>query len=260
MKFLLTTATLCAAISAMNFAQADGPVRAGLRRTGEIAVEGTRRVVEGTAQAARGVGEAAVGTVARTGEAAGNIAAGTARGVRNGVDALTPNTSVRTLGDRLATMDQSRNARWRFARQDGEWWYYTPQNTWMYHRDGQWRAYDQASFRPLTQTQGQMVPGQLPQGQQHTTGYRGVPQQNLNNAPAPTDQGAIQGDQLQTVQPIPQNAAPVTSGAYYRGSSGGEVSRVPSGSYSRTQAVGNPAAPREINNNPSPATYGAVEK
>jgi hypothetical protein len=240
---------LCAAIGAANFAQADGPVRAGLRGVGEIAVEGTRRVVEGTAQAARGVGEAA-----------GNIAAGTAQGVRNGVDAVTPNTSIRPLGGNLARMDQSPSARWRFARQNGEWWYYTPQNNWMYHRDGQWHAYDQASFRSLDQNQGQMAQGQMLDGQQHTTGYRGVPQQNLNNAPAPLDQGAIQGDQLQPVQPIPQNAAPATSGAYYRGSSGSEVSRVPSGSYARTQAAGNPAAPREINNNPSPATYGAVKK
>jgi hypothetical protein len=44
----------------------------------------------------------------------------------------------------MATNDA--NARWRFRQHNGEWWYWTPRNTWMYHRNGNWVAYDQATY------------------------------------------------------------------------------------------------------------------
>jgi hypothetical protein len=36
--------------------------------------------------------------------------------------------------------------RWRFTRHNNQWWYYTPQNTWMYHHNNVWNAYDRATY------------------------------------------------------------------------------------------------------------------
>jgi hypothetical protein len=44
------------------------------------------------------------------------------------------------------TAANDRNAQWRFRQHNGEWWYWTPQNAWMYHRDGQWHDFDQATY------------------------------------------------------------------------------------------------------------------
>jgi gas vesicle protein len=41
------------------------------------------------------------------------------------------------------------NDNWRMVRYNGEWWYWTPQNTWMFHRDNNWQAYEAGTFRPL---------------------------------------------------------------------------------------------------------------
>lgn len=293
MRFLVTAAA-CAALGvcASDFARAQGPVREGLRRTGEIAVEGTRRVVEGTGQIARGVGEASAGTVRRTGEIAGNTLG------------VTPNTPIQAQGGaNLAAIDQSRDARWRFNRHNGEWWYYTPQNTWMYHREGRWNEFAQDSFTPMNE--GQLNQGPMMAGQQYSTGYRGLDQAQFNQnqqvrfdrngrqficdngravyldqmqgqsvqppqqaqpAPAqPSGEHSVQRQSLSQgaqapAQPIQQNAAPASSTPSAGFAAGGDVSRAPAGAEARTEAVGDPAAPREINNTPSPATYGAAEK
>jgi hypothetical protein len=66
-------------------------------------------------------------------------------------------------GVTLSAQDQSRDARWRFAQHNGEWWYYTPENTWMYQREGQWNQFAENSFQPNPQFSGEFA-----------TGYRGV--------------------------------------------------------------------------------------
>jgi hypothetical protein len=118
MRSTIKIAALAAiGIGAADLASAQGPIREGLRRTGEAAANVTRGVAQGTANVARGVGEVAVGTARATG------------------DALTPNTPFQArAGANLSAADQSRDARWRFARHNNEWWYYNPQNQWMYHR------------------------------------------------------------------------------------------------------------------------------
>jgi hypothetical protein len=53
--------------------------------------------------------------------------------------------------------------RWRFARYNNEWWYWTPGNYWMYYRDNNWNRYDAEAFQPYSR---------------YSTGYRGVPPDN----------------------------------------------------------------------------------
>lgn len=36
---------------------------------------------------------------------------------------------------------------WRYRWHNGEWWFYTPQNKWMYHRDNNWRNYVANEYR-----------------------------------------------------------------------------------------------------------------
>ena len=86
-----------------------------------------------------------------------------ARGVVAGVDALTPNIPLQArAGATLQAGDLARDARWRFAQHNGEWWYYSPENAWMYHRDGQWNTFAQDSFQPN------------PAAGQYSAGYRGM--------------------------------------------------------------------------------------
>jgi hypothetical protein len=59
-----------------------------------------------------------------------------------------------------ATANNDRSARWRFRQHNGEWWYWTPQNTWMYHRSGNWSPYDQATYSyPQNFRRGYVQPG-----------------------------------------------------------------------------------------------------
>jgi hypothetical protein len=160
MRTTLTVAAVAAiGIGAANLATAQGPIREGLRRTGEAAANVTRGVAQGTANVARGVGEAAVGTARVAG------------------DALTPNTPFQArAGANLSGVDQGRDARWRFARHNNEWWYYNPQNEWMYHRGGEWQQFSDDSFQPVNEGQQLAQADQFNQGQQHITGYRGADQ------------------------------------------------------------------------------------
>ncbi len=79
-------------------------------------------------------------------------------GVRAGVDAITPNIPLEARGNGYVA-DTSRTAPWRWQWHNNEWWYYTPNNAWMYHRGGHWNSYADANFTPLNQ---------------YSTGYRGV--------------------------------------------------------------------------------------
>jgi hypothetical protein len=311
-------------VGAANLAMGQGPIREGLRRTGEATANVARGVAQGTANVARGVGEAAAGTVRATG------------------DVLTPATPYQARGG--VGIDNSRDARWRFARHNGEWWYYGDNNQWQYHRDGQWQQFSQDNFQPLNQNQ-QFVQGEQFQGQ-HMSGYRGdqgqVVDQGMhqqvrhdqfgrayiceNGRPVYLDQGQMQGQamqgqamqnqqfsptpampqeygaarqnldqqtldqqnldqqtfeqqrldqqnlnqqgsaQLQTdqsIQAAPSTAVPATpapaASGQIRGDASADVSTAPAGPDTGSQAQGDPAAPREINNNPTPQTQGATE-
>jgi hypothetical protein len=296
-------------VGAANLAMGQGPIREGLRETGEATANVARGVAQGAANVARGVGEAAAGTVRATG------------------DVLTPATPYQARGG--AGIDDSRDARWRFARHNGEWWYYGDNNQWQYHRDGQWQQFSQDNFQPLNQNQ-QLVQGEQFQGQ-HMSGYRGDQGQFIdqgmqqqvrhdqfgrayiceNGRPVYLEQGQIQGQvmqgqqfsptpaipqehsvarqnldqqslnqqnldqqnlnqqgsaQLQTdqsIQAAPSTAVPATpapaASGQITGDASAEVSRAPAGPDTSSQAQGDPAAPREINNNPTPQTQGATE-
>lgn len=151
--------------------QAAAGVARGAADVGRTVVGGTvdagRAVVGGTAQAGRAIvggtvdaGRAVVGGTVDAGRA---IVGGTARGVAAGVDAITPDVPLQArAGAALQAGDMGRDARWRFAQRNGDWWYYTPQNQWMYHRDGQWNQFSQESFTPNPQFSGQ-----------YGVGYRG---------------------------------------------------------------------------------------
>jgi hypothetical protein len=312
-------AFMAIAVGAADLALGQGPIREGLRRTGEAAANVTRGVVGGTADVARGVGEATVGTA------------------RVAADALTPATPFQAqAGANLSAIDNSRDARWRFSRHNNEWWYYNPQNQWMYHRDGQWQQFSQDNFQPLPQNQ-QLAQGQQFQGQEYSSGYRGMDQgqivqdqgfqqqgisqqlrhdrfgrayicengrpvyvdegqyqaqgqmiegqptsampeehsvarqnldqqQNLNQQTAPPQpaqppQGDIQQGQstIQSNQSIQSSAAPATASGSASTSGAADVRTAPAGPVSDTQAQGSTAAPREINNTPSPQTQGATD-
>jgi hypothetical protein len=284
-------------VGAANLAMGQGPIREGLRETGEAAANVARGVAQGTANVARGVGQAAAGTVRATG------------------DVLTPATPYQARGG--VGIDNSRDARWRFARHNGEWWYYGDNNQWQYHRDGQWQQFSQDNFQPLNQNQ-QLVQGEQFQGQ-HMSGYRGDQGQFVdqgmqqqvrhdqfgrayiceNGRPVYLDQGqgqVMQGQQFsptpaipqehsvarqnldqqnlnqqgsaqlptdQSIQAAPSTAVPATpapaASGQISGDASAEVSAAPAGPDTSSQAQGDPAAPREINNNPTPQTQGATE-
>jgi len=51
----------------------------------------------------------------------------------------------------------------RLVRFNNEWWYWMPDNSWMYYRGNNWNRYDQSGFQPLTSGTGG-----------YQTGYRGT--------------------------------------------------------------------------------------
>jgi hypothetical protein len=307
-------------VGAANLAFGQGPIREGLRATGQAAANVARGVAEGTADVARGVGQAAAGTVRATG------------------DALTPATPFQARGG--AGIDTSRDARWRFARHNGEWWYYDDNDQWMYHRDGQWQRFSQDNFQPLNQqfVQGDQFQGQymsgyrgmdqgfaqpvrhdrfgrayicengqavyLDQGQVQGQPYQGQVMQDQQFAPTPAmpqehsvarqnldqqtfeqqrldqqnlnlqnqqnldqqnlnQQGSAQLQTDQSIQAAPSTAVPATpapaASGQITGDASADVSRAPAGDNTSSQAQGEPAAPREINNNPTSQTQGATE-
>jgi hypothetical protein len=295
---LRIAAIVAIAIGASNLALADGPVRQGLRGAAEVTGNVVQGVAQGTANVARGVGNATLNVAQGTGHALG----------------LTPPVPAQARNG--AIVDGSRDARWRFAQHNGEWWYYNNNNQWQYHRDGQWQTFSQDNFQPTNQqlAQDQQMHAAQQQGQQHMSAYRGpnqgnvmhdhqgrayvcengravyldqqqsMPQQHgvgyadpnaqgMNQAPAePTpangqDQTAVQGQAdaqgQAAVQSAPAAAAPATAAPAANGQISGDgtadVSSAPVGGNTGSQAQGDVAAPREINNNPTPQTSGATD-
>jgi hypothetical protein len=102
----------------------------------------------------------------------------------------------------------------------------------------------------LDQMQGH--PGQQPQQLEPTPAQP-------SGEPSAVRQDLDQTGQSAPAQPLQQNAAPASTAPSVQGDAGAEVSENPSGPSAQSQSVGDPAAPREINNNPAPATYGATE-
>jgi hypothetical protein len=65
--------------------------------------------------------------------------------------------------DRIERRQMRRDDRrgdWRMSYYNNEWWYYTPENRWMFYRDNRWTPYDRAAFQPLRP--------------RYSTGYRGT--------------------------------------------------------------------------------------
>jgi hypothetical protein len=78
-----------------------------------------------------------------------------------------------------ATAANDRGAQWRFRQHNGEWWYWTPQNTWMIHRNGNWIAYNPATYTvpqsfsvQQSYSQGYVQPGYVQPGYSNRI-YRG---------------------------------------------------------------------------------------
>jgi hypothetical protein len=127
------------------------------------------------------------GVVGGAVDATGRVVQGTARGVAAGVDAITPDLPLQArAGATLSDADRARDARWRFAQHNGEWWYYSPENSWMYHRDGQWNAFAQDSFQANPAFGGQ-----------YASGYRGVEGQAYADQGYVDQAGYEQGYQTQ---------------------------------------------------------------
>jgi hypothetical protein len=125
MRFTITaTCFLATVLTVAPYAEAQGPVRRAARGAGVVAAESARA-------AARGVGAAA--------------------------DLATPGIPI----EARAGGPVDRNARWRFQQRNGDWWYYSPDNTWSYRRDGQWKTYSADTFTP---------------NPRYAVGYRGVDQ------------------------------------------------------------------------------------
>jgi hypothetical protein len=81
------------------------------------------------------------------------------RGIRASVG-LTPERPMQARpGVRLSDADNARDARWRFTQHNGDWWYWTPNNTWMYQRDGDWNRFAEDTFTPNPAFQGQYAAG-----------------------------------------------------------------------------------------------------
>jgi hypothetical protein len=167
------------------------------------AAEGTAAVARGAARGTAGVARgAAEGTAAVTRGAARGTA-GVARGTANVVRGTGQAVGNAVTGNAL---NNDRNAPWRFTRHNGEWWYYTPQNQWMYHRNGQWNAYSANNFQRLNATAGNT---QIAQG--GPAMQQGA--QRFSYAP---------GQQAQQVQQNYAPAAGAAGGAVYQGGFGPE--------------------------------------
>jgi hypothetical protein len=302
MRKHLIAASLAALTLMPAWALAQGPIREGLRATGEAAAQGTRAVVQGTGRVLQGTADATRnvigGTVDATGRVIGGAAdatravvGGTARGVARGVDALTPDLPLQArVGANLSEADRARDARWRFAQHNGEWWYYGPENQWMYHRDGQWNRFEQDTFAANPafsggyatgyrgpeegaaiqgdaqfQGQGQYDGQYASSGQVYTLHHDANGREYIcdNGQRVYFDEGQQEGQQWsadqQGNQPTPTPAIPTEAGADVN--AGAAPSAVPTAPAAGGSADANlaPDSPRDINQSTPPATQGTPD-
>lgn len=57
---------------------------------------------------------------------------------------------------------------WRFKYHNNHWWYYTPQNSWVFWYDNNWQPYDATTYYNYYPRRGAAYSGR------YSTGYRGV--------------------------------------------------------------------------------------
>jgi hypothetical protein len=93
----------------------------------------------------------AQGPLRRAARGAAEVTAGAARvtagAARAGVDAVTPAVPAQaSVGGPV-----DRNASWRRVNHNGDWWYYSPNNTWSYYRNNQWTPYVAETYTPNPQ-------------------------------------------------------------------------------------------------------------
>ena len=55
---------------------------------------------------------------------------------------MTGSANVGVNGNGLSQNANAVNS-WRMVNQSGQWWYWTPNNTWMYYNGNQWSPYSQ---------------------------------------------------------------------------------------------------------------------
>jgi hypothetical protein len=95
---------------------------------------------------------------------------------------------------------------WRLVAHNGVWWYWTPNNTWLYYRNSQWNAYVPGDIR-----RQQVQESRLRMRERYGVGYRGGAAYDANvnpNGQAYPNQGQLQY----------QGRAGVNMGTNYSGS------------------------------------------
>ena len=119
------------------------------------------------------------------GPATGNPNAGARNGINPdsalnrgaGIDARTPDQRAAAHDTRQEMRQDLRNERrddrqanrendpnrWRFVQHNGEWWYWMPDNYWMYYRNNNWTRFDPYAYEPYSR---------------YRTGYRGTVNNN----------------------------------------------------------------------------------
>jgi plastocyanin len=81
--------------------------------------------------------------------------------LRRGAGAAAETLGAPGVENRIERRQARRDAdAWRMRYYNNEWWYYSPQNRWMYYRDNRWTPFDVGSFQALRP--------------RYTTGYRGA--------------------------------------------------------------------------------------
>lgn len=62
------------------------------------------------------------------------------------------NRSSRRVEDRHTDRQMRTTSRggeqWRYRRHNGEWWYWSPRDRWLYYRDGRWNVYYPRRYAP----------------------------------------------------------------------------------------------------------------
>lgn len=284
-------AVIAILVGASNLAAADGPVRQGLRNAGQATANVAQGVVQGAANVAQGVGNATANVVGATGNAVG-LTPATPMQARGGAGFDTG----RDARWRFARHNNewwyyNDNNQWQYHR-DGQWHQFSqdsfqPSNQQL-AQDQQFQHGQQHSVGYRGMEQGQQVRhdhhgraficenGQAVYLDQQQGGHN-VARQNFDSQqveqqaqPGEPTPAEMQGQQGQadvqgqvTTQSAPQAAAPAdpapATGGQITGDGSADVSSAPAGPTSGSQAQGDVAAPREINNNPTSQTNGATD-
>lgn len=100
---------------------------------------------------------------------------------------------------------------WRLVFHEGRWWFWTPNETWMYLRDGQWNDYPA----------GGRVAGPGSAGTQYSAGYRGASAESQKAVVSDTTEDRVlNSHSSQSIQTAP---APATTPAKTQNETGMNV-------------------------------------